>query len=258
MLSRRVKRMIRTTLWSVISLCMFMVPVGVALWWSFPRIDFVPFKHGAPPPSWAHQRARAHAAEQNGTSQRVRVHYVPSSAIASDLKLAVLVGEDASFFSHGPVDFDAMQEALEQWWAGRRLRGASTITQQLAKNLFLNSERSVWRKVQEVRLAWWLERKLSKNRIFELYLNIVELGPGIYGVDAASRYYFDVTAAELNQEQAVNLAATIPGPLRANPRTRTRGWMYRRSIIEEKVGRLPYLRTVLDQQAKRDLRVEDP
>ena len=193
-----------------------------------------------------------------GAPLQTKFHYVPCSAIATDLKLAVLVGEDASFFSHGPVDFDAIQEAIDQWWVGRRLRGASTISQQLAKNLFLNSNRSFWRKIEEVRLAWWLERKLSKNRIFELYLNIVELGPGIYGVDAASRHYFDVTAAELNQEQAVNLAATIPGPLRANPRTRTRGWMYRRSVIEEKVGRLSYLRTVLEQQAKQEMRVEDP
>ena len=258
MVSRHVKHVVRKTLQTLLSLGLFMLPVGVAIWWSFPRIDFVPWKHGPPPSTWAHERERALAAEASGTSVRHRFHYVPCSAISNDLKLAVLVGEDASFFSHGPVDFDAVQEALEQWWAGRRLRGASTISQQLAKNLFLTSDRTLWRKVEEVRLAWWLERKLSKRRIFELYLNIVELGPGIYGVDAASRHYFDVTAAELNQEQAVNLAATIPGPLRSNPRNRTRGWMYRRSVIEERVGRLAYLRTVLDQQAKQDLRAEEP
>ena len=158
MLSRHVKHVIRSTLWGLTSLCLLMLPIGVGIWWCFPRIDFVPWKHGAPPATWAHQRARAHAAEASGSPLRTRFHYVPCSAISSDLKLAVLVGEDASFFSHGPVDFDAMQEALEQWWAGRRLRGASTITQQVAKNLFLNSERSVWRKIEEVRLAWWLER----------------------------------------------------------------------------------------------------
>ena len=253
---RKVSQWVRNLVWGGLGLVSFGLPISLGIWWCFPGVDFNAWERGPPPGPWAHQREQARVAVERHTPVRIRFSYVPASAIATDVKLAMVVAEDAGFFSHGPIDFDAIQEALQQWVGGRRLRGASTITQQLAKNLFLSSERSWRRKINEMRLAWWLERRLSKNRILELYVNVVELGPGIYGVDAASRYYFDVTAGELNHEQAVNLAAAIPAPLLSNPRTRTSGWMRRRDAIEERMTRMSHLRTVLEQQAKRDLRAE--
>ncbi|RYF39235.1 MAG: hypothetical protein EOO38_23595, partial [Cytophagaceae bacterium] len=134
-----------------------------------------------------------------------------------------------------------------QWVQGKRqLRGASTISQQLAKNLFLSNERSWWRKVDELRLAWWLERELSKRRLFELYINIIELGPETYGVEAAARMYFGRPAADLNVDEAAGLAAGIPGPLTANPKTRTRAWQLRKQAITQHMQHLDILRRWMD------------
>ena len=228
-----------------------LVPV-LGLWWFFPMESADTWQGGAPPAPWAHRRAQEeHALEDGEAPAPTRWRYVPSHAMSMELKLAVLVAEDTGFFSHGAVDLSAVREAIDQWRAGRRLRGASTISQQLAKNLFLSADRSWVRKLNELRMAWWLERNLSKARIFELYLNVIELGPGVYGVDAAARFYYGVTAAEVDTEQAASLAAAIPAPTVSNPQSNTKAFKRRRAAVVDRMHRLRFLRTVLQQFARR-------
>jgi monofunctional biosynthetic peptidoglycan transglycosylase len=143
---------------------------------------------------------------------------VPSGAISVHLKRAVLVAEDIGFFRHHGFAPQNMREAMTEALEERKLpRGASTITQQLAKNLWLSPSRSPLRKAREAVLTWQLERTLSKRRILECYLNVVEFGPGVYGAEAASRRYFGKPAAELNEDEAARLAAGLPRPRAWHP-----------------------------------------
>jgi monofunctional biosynthetic peptidoglycan transglycosylase len=135
--------------------------------------------------------------------------------ISNQLKRAVIASEDARFTEHEGVDWEAIEKAYkENVRKGRPVRGGSTITQQLAKNLFLSSERSYVRKAQELAITYMIEAMWDKRRILEVYLNVVEWGEGIFGAEAASRQYFGVGAAQLNAEQAARLAAYLPNPKR--------------------------------------------
>ncbi len=138
---------------------------------------------------------------------------VPISRISPHLRRAVVAAEDARFYEHDGVDWEAIRGALEKDWEKRRLSaGASTITQQLAKNLYLSSSRTPWRKLKEWAITHRLERLLPKERILELYLNVVELGRRTYGVEAAARRYFGKSAASLTPREAAMLAAMLPSP----------------------------------------------
>jgi len=164
-----------------------------------------------------------------GRTPRLEWRWVPSSVISINLKRAVLVAEDVSFFRHhgfAPGNIrEAMTEAIEE----RKIpRGASTITQQLAKNLWLSPSRNPLRKGREGVLTWQLERALSKRRILECYLNVVEFGPGVYGAEAASRRYFGKSAAELSEDDAAQLAASLPRPRAWHPGVKTPS--YRRYV----------------------------
>lgn len=139
--------------------------------------------------------------------------WTPLSAIPETLQWAVIVAEDANFYHHEGVDLAAVKEALKHDLQQKRLaRGASTITQQLAKNLFLSREKTLIRKIREVVIARRMEEALTKGRILELYLNVVELGPLVHGVGEASRHYFDKAPADLNAAEAAFLVAMLPGP----------------------------------------------
>jgi len=215
----------------------------------------------APPPLWygvafpretafMAMRAAAPDPRQDG------VHYQPVrlERIAPAMRQAVLVGEDNRFYDHAGFDwveirralgyprddFDAgnarhrrdLRRALERTWAGQgRLRGASTITQQVAKNLYLSPSRNPLRKAKEALLAKRLEWALSKDRILELYLNIAEFGPGIWGVEAAAQAYFRKPAARLTRAEAAALAATLPFPLLSNPGYRPARMRARQAVI---------------------------
>lgn len=136
---------------------------------------------------------------------------------------AVIVAEDSSFYTHSGLDLAAVRDAWEYNWArGRLAFGASTISQQTAKNLFLSPARTPVRKWHELVLTAGLETHLSKSRILEIYLNVAEFGRGIYGVEAAARAYWGIPATQLSIAQAAELAATLPGPVKHNPATRTR------------------------------------
>jgi monofunctional biosynthetic peptidoglycan transglycosylase len=158
----------------------------------------------------------------------IRWHWVGSEAISAHLKKAVVSAEDMSFFSHNGFDTHEIKVAARDAVRGKRVRGASTITQQLAKNLWLSPSRSPVRKVKEVVLTRQLERHLSKRRILEIYLNVVQFGPRIYGAEAAAQTYFGIPAAELSPEQAAELAAGLPRPSSWHPGVESRG--YRRSV----------------------------
>ncbi len=164
-------------------------------------------------------------------AERVAYRPVPLSRIPQSVQRAVLVSEDASFFGHRGFDWFEVREAVREAWEERRFpRGASTISQQLARNLFLSPARTPLRKVREALIARRLEGALSKTRILELYLNVIEFGPGVYGVDAAARRYFGVGVEGVSRRQAAELAATIPSPRRNNPASRTASFRRRADL----------------------------
>ncbi|MBI3635394.1 MAG: monofunctional biosynthetic peptidoglycan transglycosylase [Candidatus Rokubacteria bacterium] len=173
-----------------------------------------------------------------GRDGRVAWTWVPYAVISPNLKRAVLVAEDIGFFTHHGFALDEMREALTR--AVERAespRGASTITQQLAKNLWLSPSRDPLRKTREAILTWELERRLGKRRIFELYLNVVELGRGVYGAEAASRHYFDKAAADLDEHEAALLAASLPNPALWHPGSASRYYQRYVETIERRMSR---------------------
>lgn len=144
---------------------------------------------------------------------RLDQRWVSYTRLGDPLKRAVIAAEDARFTSHEGVDWDAIEKArADNLRRGRTVRGGSTITMQLAKNLFLSGERSYWRKGQELLITWMLEAVMSKRRILEIYLNVAEWGEGVFGAEAAARHYFGVSAAQLSPAQAARLASMLPRP----------------------------------------------
>jgi monofunctional biosynthetic peptidoglycan transglycosylase len=155
---------------------------------------------------------------------QVEWRWVPARRISLDLKKAVVVAEDLSFFSHKGFDTHEIELAARDAVKGKRVRGASTITQQLAKNLWLTPSRSPLRKLREVILTRQLEGHLSKRRILEIYLNVAQFGPEVFGAEAAARTYFGIPAADLNADQSAQLAASLPRPTTWHPGVSTRGY----------------------------------
>ena len=165
-----------------------------------------------------------------GKTDAVAWRWVGYGAIANDLKHAVIVAEDIDFFSHHGFATAEMKEALREAWEDKEMpRGASTITQQLAKNLWLSPSYNPLRKVKEALLTRELEAKLGKRRILELYLNVAEFGEGIYGAEAASRRYFGIPASELSEHQAAELACSLPKPSQWHPGSTSR--VYQRRVL---------------------------
>ena len=170
------------------------------------------------PKTTSFMELRRQALARAGQSPRLEWIPVPLSRISPWLRRAVIAAEDARFYQHGGVDWDAVREAAGRDWERGALRvGASTITQQLAKNLYLSPSRTPWRKLRELAITHELESTLSKDRILELYLNVVEFGPRTYGVEAAARRYFGKTAASLSAYEAATLVAVIPSPRLYDP-----------------------------------------
>lgn len=188
-------------------------------------------------------RARERAA---GRSGEVAWRPVPYARISDELKLAVVVAEDIDFFSHRGFAVAEMKKSISEALEEKELpRGASTITQQLAKNLWLSPSRNPWRKVKEALLTRQLERHLSKRRILELYLNVAELGPGVYGAEAAARRYFGKGAGSLSRREAVALAAALSMPSRWHPGVTTRGYQRRIQLLLYRVERSGWVRQEL-------------
>jgi len=165
------------------------------------------------PGTTAFMERRRAALAHSGLSTRLEWQPVALSRISPAMQRAAVVAEDARFWEHNGVDWEAIRTAaLHDWDRGRISHGGSTITQQLAKNLYLSPARTPWRKLRELAIARRLEIELSKRRMLELYLNVVEFGPRTYGAEAASRRYFGRPAAELSPSEAATLVAMIPSP----------------------------------------------
>ena len=190
-----------------------------------------------PPESTAFMRLReAQAAAEGGTARR-RQRWVSYEQISPHLKRAVTVAEDSAFWEHEGLDFNEIKASMEKnWETGQFTRGASTITQQLAKNLYLSPSRNPYRKVQELFIARRMEAVLSKRRIFELYLNLIEWGDGIWGAEAAARAYFGISAASLDPSQSALLAGAIINPRVYSPARPNARLLRRQETILRRMG----------------------
>jgi monofunctional biosynthetic peptidoglycan transglycosylase len=176
--------------------------LGHVLWWI-----------GHNPELTAFMRGRLSEFEERTRSPKIQHRWIPYEAISNHLKRALIAAEDAKFLEHRGFDWDGMRIAAEKNLRARKVvAGGSTITQQLAKNLFSRGERSVPRKVQEAIVTAMLETTMSKRRILELYMNVIEWGNGVFGAEAAARHYFGVSARHLSQRQAARLASMVPNP----------------------------------------------
>jgi monofunctional biosynthetic peptidoglycan transglycosylase len=185
-----------------------------------------------------------YAEQQRAARRDARVAYtwVPYAAISPNLKRAVLVAEDVNFFSHRGFELEevkiAVVTAIEEQHAPR---GASTITQQLAKNLWLSPSRSPVRKIRESILTWQLERTLEKRRILELYLNVAQFGPGVFGAEAASRRYFGKRAGDLDEHEAAQLAASLPRPASWHPGATGAGYLRHVTSVRRRMDKAHFL-----------------
>lgn len=165
------------------------------------------------PSSTSMMRTQMSSLQETNPKAKLRHQWVPYERISNNLKRAVIASEDANFNDHDGVDWAALQKAYEKNTRRHKVvGGGSTITQQLAKNLFLSGSRSYVRKAQEMVIAFMLETVMSKERILEIYLNVVEFGRGVFGAEAAARYYFKTSAAGLGTAQAAKLAVMLPNP----------------------------------------------
>ncbi|HEY0547857.1 MAG TPA: transglycosylase domain-containing protein [Pyrinomonadaceae bacterium] len=241
----------------------FLSLVGIFLGWiifelvTFPNISKLKDQN---PETTSMIEARIREARANGEEPKRIQTWVPLDKISPNLERAVLAGEDTNFTTHHGFDYEAIQRAWEEaqreaekeakaegddqssWIPAMPSfkRGASTITQQLAKNLFLSSEKSFFRKGREAVITYFLERDLSKRRILELYLNVIEWGDGIYGAEAASQYYFKKSASDLSPREAAFLSAIIPNPNTVfNPQKNPRRVARRQRII---MRGMPYVK----------------
>ena len=182
------------------------------------------------PETTAFMRARIERLREQRPGALLQHAWVPYERISPHLKRAIVAAEDAKFFEHEGFDWDGIRKAYEKnVREGEVVAGGSTISQQLAKNLFLSGERAFWRKAQEAAITVMIELIMDKRRILELYLNVIEWGEGVFGAEAAARYHYGVSASQLAPEQAARLAAMVPSPRRYTPGRNT-AYLERRTV----------------------------
>jgi monofunctional biosynthetic peptidoglycan transglycosylase len=224
---------------SLISIVVIIGFIYLLIQLSLPDIESLANKN---PKTTSLMDQRKNEALAAGKKLRIIQNWVPFKQIPNMLKRTVRISEDANFYFHEGIDLDELEESIKKnWEKGEFARGASTITQQLAKNLFLSTEKSIWRKAKEFFITRELESTLSKNRIFHLYLNIIEYGKGIFGVDAASRYYFGKSVSRLNDEEIIRLTAVIPKPLSVRPDQNSKWILWRCRWITDKLLLYKYI-----------------
>ena len=184
------------------------------------------------PEQTALMRQRIDEAEAEGKRLTITQKWVPLSHVPKHVQLAIIVSEDGMFYAHGGVDWDEVQESIEQnIEEGRVARGASTITQQVAKNLYLSTAKTPMRKFKELIIAYLMEEQLRKRRILEIYVNIIEWGRGIFGIEAAAQRYFHKSARELTRDESARLAAVIPRPLHFKPNENSKYVLKKKQVI---------------------------
>ncbi|MGD9726652.1 MAG: monofunctional biosynthetic peptidoglycan transglycosylase [Nitrospiraceae bacterium] len=225
----------RALFWMTILLLLPSALLGLYWLATLPDVSWLA-KHNPTETALIEER-RAQAREQ-GKNLKSQWVWVPMSRISPYLQRAVVATEDASFFQHEGFDWEGIKDAaVHNLEAGEFKRGGSTITQQLAKNLYLSSERSLLRKAREALITRSLEHELTKRRILELYLNVAEWGHGIFGAEAASRHHFGKSASELNMDEAALLAAILPSPRRYDPMRMTKYLRNRQQHILHRIER---------------------
>jgi monofunctional biosynthetic peptidoglycan transglycosylase len=190
--------------------------LGVLLVWSFAVLILVAVRWIDPPTTAVHIERRLQAWMHHAPYHE-HYEFIPLSQISPNLEHAVIAAEDARFYQHHGFDWHAIQIAAEDDMEGGRIRGGSTLTQQLVKNLFFGTSRFLLRKGAEFTLVPVAELVLGKRRILEIYLNVVEWGPGVYGAESASHYYYRTAARNVGRQQAAQLAAILPLPLKRRP-----------------------------------------
>jgi len=215
----------RLALWSLAALALFVVYE----WVTFPDVGRLRKEN---PTTTAFMEQRRAQLRSDGKSDELRRSWVPYERISPNLRRAVIVSEDSAFYEHEGVDVEELKKSFEtNLEKGKLARGGSTITQQLAKNLYLSPSKNPWRKVKELLITRALERELTKKRILEIYLNVVEFGERVYGAEAASRYYFRKPASALSPSEAALLAGSLPNPRKMNPGAPNKRLRSRQRII---------------------------
>ena len=184
------------------------------------------------PSSSAFMDTRLETMQGKDPEATLQYQWVPYAKISNHLKRALIAAEDANFVDHVGFDWEGIQKAYEKNLKRKKIvAGGSTISQQLAKNLFLSTKRTPWRKLEEAAITLMLEAVMDKRRIFELYLNVIEWGNGVFGAEAAAHNYYQVSAAQLTAEQAARLAAMVPNPRYYDTHRETRGLLHKTEII---------------------------
>lgn len=184
------------------------------------------------PSTSAFMAQRLETLQTKNPEAELRHQWVPYSRISNHLKRALIAAEDSKFLDHEGFDWEGIQKAYEKnLKKGKVVAGGSTISQQLAKNLFLSSKRAFWRKAEEAVITLMLEKMMSKRRIFEIYLNVIEWGNGVFGAEAAARHYFKTSASNLSAEQAARLASMVPNPRYYDSHRNSRGLARKTGII---------------------------
>jgi monofunctional biosynthetic peptidoglycan transglycosylase len=216
----KIARPIRPARWLLAGLLLASSCAFLAALWVLWLPDVAQLKKN-PPATTAYIELRRRQAKAKGRKLDLRWAWVPAGAISENLKKAVVTAEDDEFWRHDGVDWAAIRAAYERnRKAGRFAAGGSTITMQLARNLYLSPSKNPLRKAKEILIARRLERELGKRRILELYLNVVEWGKGVFGCEAAARAYFDKSCADLTMDEAVAMAVVLPNPRRWSPAKR--------------------------------------
>ena len=201
------KRLMR---WAWRSAAIVLAAIVVYQFWIFGNVVWWVWFN---PSTSAFMERRLEVLQEDNPEAALRHKWVPYARISINLKRAMIAAEDAKFLDHDGFDWEAIQKAYEKNIVkGKIVAGGSTISQQLAKNLFLSGKRTPWRKGQEALITVMIEKVMTKRRIFEIYLNIIEWGNGVFGAEAAARHYFGTSAANLDAEQAAQLAAMVPKP----------------------------------------------
>jgi monofunctional biosynthetic peptidoglycan transglycosylase len=225
--------------WILIGMVLVVCAGGLYIYTGLPDVRHLQNQN---PPTTELIEYRARQAQQLNKAFNIRQQWVEFDTIPQLLKDTIRITEDAAFYQHNGVDYTELKEALKKnWEKGKYVRGGSTITQQLAKNLYLSPRKSIFRKIKEYFIARSLETHLSKDRIFDLYLNIIELGPGIFGVQTAAGQYFNKNVDELNLEEIVRLTAVIPRPLTTDPRGESKWLKWKASWILDALKRHQYI-----------------
>jgi monofunctional biosynthetic peptidoglycan transglycosylase len=208
-------------------------------WITFPDVAALATN---PPATTAFMERRKSELRAAGKPDTISYKWVPYARISPYLRRAVLVAEDDTFFEHDAVDVKGLQEAIQKDWAHKKLtHGGSTITQQLAKNLYLSPSRNPFRKVKEYFIARSLENHLTKKRILEIYINVVEMGERVYGAEAAAESYFHASAGSLSPSQAALLAGCLPNPRIMNPAKPNKRLRWRQRMVLSRMRRWGYL-----------------